>query len=90
MRSVLALTHAVLQRSPRGTISAPSPAGGPDDLERYLTNAYGFNVTLEYVDLGIEVVDSPRSKAGKERPLPLGDLYTEGAWRASSSPTPDT
>jgi hypothetical protein len=39
------------------------------DLEFYLTSSYGFRVTLEHVDLGIEDVKPAAKKAGRAAPL---------------------
>jgi hypothetical protein len=44
-----------------------------DDLERYLTSAYGFIVALEHIDLGIEVANTAKIKARKSKPLTVDE-----------------
>jgi hypothetical protein len=39
------------------------------DLEFYLTSSYGFRVTLDHVDLGIESVKPATKKTGRAAPL---------------------
>jgi hypothetical protein len=56
-----------------------------EDLERYLTAVYGFDVTLEYVDLGIENVTPSPKVAGKAKPLTLEELRARQAGYARKS-----
>lgn len=49
------------------------------DLEVYLTSTYGFTVTLEHVDLGIETVQLATRKTGRAAPLTLEQRRTRQA-----------
>jgi hypothetical protein len=71
--SVRPLTFRVMDRAQAG------------DLERYLTAMYGFNVTLEHVDLGIEDVKPSPNVGGKAKPLSLEERRARQAGYARKS-----